>query len=207
MSRDWENWDVGEIANEIHSIWQKSPIENAHRQELVDIVLGHVPATAPSILEVGCGSGLIYQKLIGLLPTGSRYMGVDSSLKMLNIARKSFPKGEFHFGDGYGLLFEDREFDVVLCFEVLGHIPEIEQFVAELLRVSRKTCIFTTWPSESQEVVENYETIGNVQFLHRRYSDAFVRKTVNCRKLESQGNIESVKLRSGGQVYIVTRTP
>jgi hypothetical protein len=90
---------------------------------------------------------------------------------------------------------------------VLGHIPEIEQFVAELLRVSRKTCIFTTWPSEDQEVVENYETIGDVQFLHRRYSDAFVRKAVHSRKLESPGNIESVTLGSGGQAYIVTRDP
>ncbi|WP_181181566.1 class I SAM-dependent methyltransferase [Mesorhizobium sp. B3-1-6] len=205
MSRDWENWDVGEIANEIHSIWQNSPIEDAHRQELVDIVLGHFPATAPSILEVGCGTGLIHQKLVRHLPTGASYMGVDSSLKMLDIARRNFPEGEFHFGDGYGLVFKDQEFDVVLCFEVLGHIPEIEQFVAELLRVSRKTCIFTTWPSEGQEVVENYETIGDVQFLHRRYPDAFIRKIIRSRGGENLNDIKSVSLRSGGQAYIVTR--
>ncbi|RWK23429.1 MAG: methyltransferase domain-containing protein [Mesorhizobium sp.] len=204
MSRDWENWDVGGIANEIHTIWQNSPIEDAHRQELVDIVSGYAASTAPSILEVGCGTGLIYQKLISNLPTGASYIGVDSSLKMLDIARRGFPEGEFLFGDGYGLVFKDQEFDVVLCFEVLGHIPEIGQFIAELLRVTRKICIFTTWPSDGHEVVENYETIGGVQFLHRRYSDAFVRKTIKSRALKNLSDIESVSLRSGGQAYIVT---
>lgn len=206
MSRDWENWDVGEIANEIHTIWQNSPVEDAHRQELVDIVLGYVSTTAASILEVGCGTGLVYQKLMGHLPADASYMGVDSSSKMLDIARRGFPEGHFVLGDGYDLVFKDQEFDVVLCFEVLGHIPEIEQFVAELLRVARKTCIFTTWPSDGQEIVENYETIGDVQFLHRRYSDAFIRKTVRSREFKNMGDIESVSLRSGGQAYIVTRT-
>ncbi|TGR80312.1 class I SAM-dependent methyltransferase, partial [Mesorhizobium sp. M2D.F.Ca.ET.223.01.1.1] len=154
VKRDWENWDVGDIAKEIHSIWQNSPVEDAHRQELVDIVMRCGSPAIPSILEVGCGTGLIYHKLADRLPPGSSYLGVDSSLKMLKIARRNFPKGDFHFGDGYGLVFEDQEFDIVLCFEVLGHIPEIEQFVAELLRVARKTCIFTTWPSDGQDIVD-----------------------------------------------------
>ncbi|TIP03010.1 MAG: class I SAM-dependent methyltransferase [Mesorhizobium sp.] len=204
MNRDWENWDVGEIANEIHTIWQNSPVEDAHRQELVDIVLGYVSTAAASILEVGCGTGLIYQKLMGHLPADASYMGVDSSSKMLDIARRGFPEGQFLFGDGYELDFNDGEFDVVLCFEVLGHIPEIEQFIAELLRVARRTCIFTTWPSDSQEIVENYETIGDVRFLHRRYSDSLIRKIVRSRGGEHVRDIKSVTLRSGGQAYIVT---
>ncbi|WP_091582170.1 class I SAM-dependent methyltransferase [Mesorhizobium qingshengii] len=205
MSRDWDNWDVSGIASEIQKIWQNSPIEDAHRQELVDIVLHRVALPpAPSILEVGCGTGLIYEKLVRSLPSDASYMGVDSSVKMLEIARGSFPEGEFLFGDGYELVFRDQEFDVVLCFEVLGHIPEIEQFVAELLRVTRKTCIFTTWPSDGQDIVENYEAIGGVQFLHRRYSDAFIRKAIHTVGPRNLGEIESVGLRSGGQAYIVT---
>ncbi|TJV40641.1 MAG: class I SAM-dependent methyltransferase [Mesorhizobium sp.] len=206
MSRDWENWDVDGIAGEIQKIWQNSPIEDAHRQELVDIVSDRVALPPPpSILEVGCGTGLIYEKLARILPSGASYTGVDSSVKMLEIARGGFPEGEFLFGDGYGLVFRDQEFDVVLCFEVLGHIPEIEQFVAELLRVTRKICIFTTWPSDGQEIVENHETIGDVQFLHRRYSDAFIRKAIHTVGPRNLGGIESVGLRSGGQAYIVTR--
>ncbi|MBZ9709918.1 class I SAM-dependent methyltransferase [Mesorhizobium sp. ESP7-2] len=205
MSRDWDNWDVDGIADEIQAIWQNSPTEDAHRQELIDIVLHHVAPPALSILEVGCGTGLIYEKLVRNLPGGASYKGVDSSVKMLEIARGGFPEGEFLFGDGYELVFRDQQFDVVLCFEVLGHIPEIEQFIAELLRVTRKTCIFTTWPSDGQEIVENYETISGVQFLHRRYPDAFIRKTVRTLGPRNLGTIESVSLRSGGQAYIVTR--
>ncbi|MER9603776.1 class I SAM-dependent methyltransferase [Mesorhizobium sp. M0243] len=204
MTRDWDNWDVSGIADEIQAIWQNSPIEDAHRQELVDIVLHRV--TLPpesSILEVGCGTGLIYEKLVTGLPSGAIYTGIDSSVKMLEKAREGFPTGTFLFGDGYNLGFEDHQFDVVLCFEVLGHIPEIEQFVAELLRVTKKICIFTTWPSDGEEIVENYETIGGVQFLHRRYSDAYIRNAICTRGPKNLGGTESVSLRSGGEAYIV----
>jgi ubiquinone/menaquinone biosynthesis C-methylase UbiE len=205
MIRAWDNWDVGGIADEIQSIWQNSPTEDAHREELVNIVSHHVDSPAPSILEVGCGTGLIYEKLANSILSDSRYIGIDSSIKMLEKAISNFPEGEFILGDGYNLAFRDQEFDVVLCFEVLGHIPEIDQFVAELLRVTRKTCIFTTWPSDEQEIEENYETIGGVQFLHRRYSDAFIRKVIRATGPRDLGDIEAVSLRSGGQAYIVTR--
>ncbi|MER8916544.1 class I SAM-dependent methyltransferase [Mesorhizobium sp. M0761] len=205
MVRAWDNWDVDGIADEIQSIWQNCPTEDAHREELVHIVSHHVDSHAPSILEVGCGTGLIYEKLTNSILSDSRYIGIDSSIKMLEKAIGNFPEGEFILGDGYDLAFGKEEFDVVLCFEVLGHIPEIDQFVAELLRVTRKTCIFTTWPSDEQEIEENYETIGGVQFLHRRYSDAFIRKIIRAIGPRDLGEIETVSLRSGGQAYIVTR--
>ncbi|MGX5846524.1 class I SAM-dependent methyltransferase [Mesorhizobium sp. PL10] len=205
MTRTWDNWDVDEIAEEIQSIWQNSPIEHAHREELVQVVSVHIDSHALSILEVGCGTGLIYEKLIGNISSDSSYTGVDSSSKMLEIARRNFPEAEFLSGDGYDLSFGDQEFDVVLCFEVLGHIPEIEKFVAELLRVARRTCIFTTWPSSGQEIVENHETIGGVQFLHRQYPDALIRKVIRTVGAKDLDDIRSVSLRSGGQAYIVTR--
>ncbi|TPK07405.1 class I SAM-dependent methyltransferase [Mesorhizobium sp. B2-5-7] len=208
MGRDWDNWNVAGIADEIQTIWQNSPTEDAHRQELVDIVVRHVvPPFATSLLEVGCGTGLIYEKLAGRLPEDTNYTGVDSSWRMLEIAKRNFPQGNFHFGDGYELTFEDQEFDVVLCFEVLGHIPQIEKFVAELLRVTRKTCVFTTWLSEGIDIEENYEIIGGVQFLHQRYSDSFIRKTLHTVGPTSLAKIESTNLRSGGLAYIVTRFP
>ncbi|ANT50603.1 class I SAM-dependent methyltransferase [Mesorhizobium amorphae] len=206
MSRDWEKWDIGNIATELQAIWQDSANEIAHRGQLADIV-SHYATAQTSILEVGCGTGLVYEKLVTTLPVTSRYTGVDSSVKMLEIARQNFPQGQFLYGDGYELVFRDQEFDVVLSFEVLGHIPEIKPFVSELFRVAKKTCIFTTWPSDGRDIVENYETINGVQFLHRRYSDDYVQKiirTVGRKKLDS---IELASLSSGGQAYIVTLHP
>jgi len=156
MSRAWENWDVSGIASEIQTIWLSSDEENAHREQLADLVHSRISASNTSILEVGCGTGLVYEKLVAKHQISINYIGIDSSLKMLEIARRNFPKGQFVYGDGYELVFRDREFDAVLCFEVLGHIPGINVFLSELLRVAKKTCIFTTWPSDGSDVVEDY---------------------------------------------------
>lgn len=204
MSRDWENWDIRGVANEIHSIWQESAEEVAHREQLVDIVSRYATGAQTSILEVGSGTGLIYEKLVTHLPVTARYTGVDSSVKMLEIARKNFPQGQFLYGDGYELVFRDQEFDVVLCFEVLGHIPEVNSFVSELLRVAKRACIFTTWPSDGRDVVETYENIDGVRFLHRSYSDAYIQKIIRTVGRKNLDSIELTNLGSGGQAYIVT---
>jgi len=204
MSRDWENWDIGNIAKEVHAIWQASADEIAHREQLVDIVSRYATGAQTSILEVGCGTGLVYEKLVTSLPVTSKYIGVDSSMKMLEIAKQNFPQGQFLYGDGYELVFRDQGFDVVLCFEVLGHIPEIKSFVSELLRVAKKTCIFTIWPSDGGDIVENYETINGVQFLRRLYSDDYIHEIIRTVGRKNLDGIELVNLASGGQAYIVT---
>lgn len=204
MSRDWENWDISGVANEIQAIWQESAEEAAHREQLVDIVSRYVTGAQTSILEVGSGTGLIYEKLVTNLPVTARYTGVDSSVKMLEIARENFPQGQFLYGDGYELVFRDQEFDVVLCFEVLGHIPEIKSFVSELLRVAQTACIFTTWLSDGRDVVEFYENIDGVRFLHRNYSDAYIQKIIRTVGRKNLDSVELANLGSGGQAYIVT---
>ncbi|RWH18105.1 class I SAM-dependent methyltransferase [Mesorhizobium sp.] len=206
MSRDWEQWDVSGIAGEIQTIWRSSHEEDVHREQLANIVSGHVSGSKPSVLEVGCGTGLVYEKLVTKLPDDAAYIGVDSSIRMLEIARETFPEGQFLFGDGYELFFRDQEFDIVLCFEVLGHIPQIDIFVSELLRVAKKKCIFTTWPSESSEVAENYERIDDVRFLHRRYSNDYILSILRSHSRNNMIGIDMISLHSGGLAYIVSFT-
>ncbi|MDX8451974.1 class I SAM-dependent methyltransferase [Mesorhizobium sp. VK9D] len=207
MSRDWENWDVSGIASEIQTIWLSSDEENAHREQLADLVCGRIPASDPSILEVGCGTGLVYEKLAAKHKLITNYIGIDSSLKMLEIARRNFPRGQFLYGDGYELVFRDQEFDAVLSFEVLGHIPRIKPFLSEMLRVAKKTCIFTTWPSDSSDVVEDYETIDGTRFLYRRYSESYIQKLIYIAGRQKLDDIELIPLNSGGQAYVVTLHP
>ncbi|PBB37495.1 class I SAM-dependent methyltransferase [Mesorhizobium sp. WSM3868] len=203
MSRDWENWDVSGIASEIQTIWQNSAAEHAHREQLVDIVQRYAPTPLQSVLEVGCGTGLVYEKLVTILPAATQYVGVDSSVKMLEMARHNFPHGQFMYGDGYELVFRNQEFDIVLCFEVLGHIPQIEPFVHELLRVTKNACIFTTWPSDLYDVAESHEVIGDVTFLQRRYSDPYIKHVIRAAGKRHLRHIETLALNSGGQLYIV----
>src|SRR6188472_1855648 len=74
------------------------------------------------VLEVGCGTGLILEKLAR---TARRAEGVDLSPGMLDLARK---RGlDVREGSATELPYADDSFDVVLSFKVLAHVPEIER--------------------------------------------------------------------------------
>jgi SAM-dependent methyltransferase len=175
--RDWENWDGDGVAETIESYWLGSAHERVHREVLADLCAPLLAASGTEALEVGCGTGMIYERLVPRLLANERYTGVDVSERMLEIGRRKFPKARLLAGDGYGLKFPDRAFDVVLSFEVLGHLPEIGSLLREMVRVARRTVIFTVWPSPA-EVIETRETVRGERFLHRQYPHAYIYEQV-----------------------------
>jgi ubiquinone/menaquinone biosynthesis C-methylase UbiE len=85
-----------------------------------------------AVLEVGCGTGLILQKVSTLTEDT---IGVDLSDRMLEVARQ---KGlDVKKGDVTALGFPDDVFDVVYSFKVLPHVPEIRQAMEEIVRVTK----------------------------------------------------------------------
>jgi len=85
------------------------------------------------VLEVGCGTGLVLERIAGF---ASRAEGVDLSPGMLEKARA---RGlSVREGTATALPFADDSFDVTCSFKVLAHVPEIERALAEMTRVTRK---------------------------------------------------------------------
>lgn len=85
-----------------------------------------------SVLEVGCGTGLILQRLV---PLASELVGIDLSPGMLEKARE---RGfDVHEASATELPFEDDRFDVVCSFKVLAHVPDIGKALAEIARVTK----------------------------------------------------------------------
>lgn len=89
-------------------------------------------ASGGDLLEVGCGTGLILERLA---PHCRSAKGVDLSPGMLEPAKA---RGlDVQVGSATELPFDDDAFDVVCSFKVLAHVPEIEQAMREMLRVTR----------------------------------------------------------------------
>lgn len=86
----------------------------------------------PSLLEAGCGTGLILGRLAQHC---ARAVGVDLSAGMLAQARRrglNVIQGSLDH-----LPFADNSFDLVVSFKVLAHVPPIREALAELVRVTR----------------------------------------------------------------------
>jgi ubiquinone/menaquinone biosynthesis C-methylase UbiE len=77
------------------------------------------------VLEVGCESG----KLLVRAPSGAYCVGTDISSAALSDARRLFAsqgrRGAFVLADAQmNLPFRESSFDVILCSEMLEHVPE-----------------------------------------------------------------------------------
>lgn len=84
------------------------------------------------VLEVGCGTGLLLERLAGL---AQRAVGVDLSPGMLEKARE---RGlEVHEASVTALPFADASFDVTCAFKVLPHVPDLGAALSEMARVTR----------------------------------------------------------------------
>jgi 2-polyprenyl-6-hydroxyphenyl methylase / 3-demethylubiquinone-9 3-methyltransferase len=92
--------------------------------------------TRASLLDVGCGGGFLSEEFARL---GFRVTGVDPSAESIDVARRHAAEQEleidYRVGRGETLPFADGSFDVVICCDVLEHVTDLDQVVAEIGRV------------------------------------------------------------------------
>lgn len=101
------------------------------------------PAT---LLDAGCGEGVVTAWLAGALPQ-AELTAVDARGDAIEELRRRVPRARAVTGDLYDLPFASREFDVVVCTEVLEHLERPREAVREMARVA-KSGIVVTVPHE-----------------------------------------------------------
>lgn len=89
---------------------------------------------ASTVLEVGCGIGIITQ-LIAARPGVTQAVGVDPSPYLVEQARQHAPSLRFEVADGRALPFADQSMDGVVFCTTLCHIPGPDRALAEAFRV------------------------------------------------------------------------
>ncbi|MEK6951791.1 MAG: methyltransferase domain-containing protein [Nanoarchaeota archaeon] len=88
------------------------------------------------ILDVGCGTGKLLDKINSLNNCPRELVGIDISEGMINIAREKRPKNlSFFVSDAGELSFEDDYFDAVINATSFHHYPEQERVLKEMYRV------------------------------------------------------------------------
>ena len=96
-------------------------------------------ASPATILDVGCGEGVLTLEWAERLGDG-RIVGIDLDDAGLRAEWQSRtrPNLEFRAEEATSLSFDDGEFDMASAIEVLEHVPEPEQTLAEMARVAER---------------------------------------------------------------------
>ena len=156
----WRHYPTGVL----RQIWRWDPYKRAHHRIMLRLLrarLGAAPIEG-SILEVGCGDGVVTHLLTSL---GYTVVGLDLERRALHLGRAEFAKRGRRSpvvvqGTCAALPFRDAEFSAVLCTEIVEHLDEAtsDAFFAEAYRVAKPggLLVVTTPQKQTDEMKSPY---------------------------------------------------
>jgi ubiquinone/menaquinone biosynthesis C-methylase UbiE len=108
------------------------------------------------VLEIGCGTG----ELLNLVEPNFG-VGIDFSEKMIDIARRNFPKHQFEIDDAENLKINEK-FDYIIISDLLTSLWDVQKSFSELKKVChRKTkIVISTYNSIWEPILKFSELLG-----------------------------------------------
>lgn len=98
-----------------------------------------------SVLDVGCGNGLVYKAIKEANKEFKIYKGIDLSAKFIEACKVLYPERQWEWGDANKLEEPDESYEVVLLYHIFESMPAYEQAIKEALRVAKKKVIIVFW--------------------------------------------------------------
>jgi SAM-dependent methyltransferase len=154
--KHWEgqaaNWAAWARTPNFDAYWQYSPM-------FFDLL----PAPGHRTLEVGCGEGRVTRDLV---KRGHRVTACDSTFELLKLAGDADDASDYLRCDAAALPFRDESFDLVVFYNSLMDIDEMEASVHEAARVlvpCGKMCACVTHPIPDAGKFESQE--DDAQFV------------------------------------------
>jgi 2-polyprenyl-3-methyl-5-hydroxy-6-metoxy-1,4-benzoquinol methylase len=93
-----------------------------------------------SLLDVGCGEGMLVHKWALRLGAERRVVGIDLQEESIQAgwAEREAPNLEYKIMRAENLPFADGEFDTATAIEVLEHVPDPEHTLSEMARCANR---------------------------------------------------------------------
>jgi SAM-dependent methyltransferase len=211
ISHGYSNVAEKKITSSMWSAWQNASIPKKQRalvqKELSDMYRGQQPVIynvlaeivrpyvrdQSSILEIGCASGYYYEILEYLLGKNIKYVGVDISEHLIEMARDYYPGVIFEIADGAKLPYEDEQFEITISSTVLLHVRNYIAHIREAARVSQRYVVFHRTPICRKRETQIQSKFGyGVEMVEFRYKESDLLATFAQNGLRLLNSIEYV---------------
>lgn len=113
LASDWWNPD-----GDIKPLHQINPVRLSYIRQ-------QIPLTNKSVLDVGCGGGLLSEALV---KNGAKVTGVDINNTLIAVAKNHAEqqqlKIDYYCKDIEAVIETGQRFDAITCMELLEHVPD-----------------------------------------------------------------------------------
>lgn len=123
-----------------------------------------------TVLDLGCGTGVVIRMLDKLLDSSSRLHGADVSAELLKEAAKESDTNRIawnHLSSG-PLPYADETFDAITMHTLLSHVPDPAFVLSEARRVLKKNGQLIVFDADHAGTTYNqskYETTRRIDYL------------------------------------------
>ena len=131
MAADW--WDPKGSSRMLHRL---NPVRLRYIRDTVDAhwhgdPKSRTPLSGKRVLDFGCGAGLLTEPLTRL---GGKVTGVDAALENIAVAQAHAAQSglTIDYRTGGTEVVAGERFDLITCLEVVEHVANPADFVAEL---------------------------------------------------------------------------
>jgi ubiquinone/menaquinone biosynthesis C-methylase UbiE len=141
MVLNWKHWDketgYGEVLYK-RAIGEFPEMESS---KFVAMEIKNHIRNGDALLDVGCGAGHYLRSLRREIGDKFHYTGSDATRNYIDLACAAFKddaKAKFMVSDIFNLDVPDNSFDIVMCNNLLLHLPSIKKPISELIRVAKR---------------------------------------------------------------------
>ena len=128
LSDEWWNPD-----GKFKPIHKFNPVRIKYIKENVmehfNIINTKKPLSNLSLLDIGCGGGLLSEPMYRL---GAEVTGIDASEKNINVAKFHANKNKLEINYAVASpekLKKNKNFDIILNMEIVEHVPDVNYFI------------------------------------------------------------------------------
>lgn len=136
--------------------------EELHGEEQlrkIEIISKYIePKLDETLLDVGCGTGISTEPWI------CKKHGIDSSKKLIEIAKEKNSETDYKVAAAEEIPFEDDQFDYVISVTAVQNFCDIEKGLTEMKRVLKEKGII---------VISTLKDSPNLKSIHKNINEAF----------------------------------